>query len=273
MNTLMLKIKNIFLGEIVDEKKFSNQRLVDKVVECFKVRLDTCSLSDSLIYDMNFLIFVPSKYFDEVCVHLPILTRSMVKSFYQIIQTERRKRPFYIPLTNFWTFRVAPLDMSELGEGDITIFGQATAEKTWGETLEQDANLGSVSINGKHSSYAKFHLNSRLFQGVDALEKGCLRIKFNPALSLDEPSTKNAKSQARTSNLEKDLARITFTSVDGSRCYVMRQKMLRIGKAQGKDDISSQHRLSIHTEEISLVAEHFLLAYQENSRSLSYKKK
>lgn len=265
--------KRFFFGEEDATEGFSNQKLADRVVECFKMRMKDCSLNDSLIYDMNFLMLVPPKHFDDVCVHLPILARSMVREFYKVIDTERVKRPLYTPLTNFWTFRVAPKDISELGEeGDIAIFGQATAEKTWGETFEQDANLGSVSINGRHSAYSCFNLNQSLFDGVDTLERGCLRIVFNRNLKLEDydmsgGNTPEPKPSPSTSS--KEYAQITFNSINGSRCYMMRQKMLSIGKARDKDDKPSTERLPIQIGDAALSTEHFYLAYNEQSRSLS----
>lgn len=265
-------LKRFFFGEENQSERFSNQKLADKVVECFKIRMRDCSLNDSLIYDMNFLILVPSQYFDDVCVHLPILSKSMVREFYKVIEIERVKRPSYAPLTNFWTFRVAPKDIGELGEEDgIVIFGQATAEKTWGETFEQDANLGSVSINGKHSAYSRFNLNQELFSGVDALERGCLRIKFSQELKLEDHGMGGniPEPKTSTSSPSKEYAQITFNSRNGSRCYLMKQKVLSIGKARDKDDKPSAERLPIQIGDTALFPDHFCLAYNEPSRSLS----
>lgn len=275
MNMVFEKFRDFFFGKDHDISGFSNQKLADKVVECFKMRMKDCSLNDSLIYDMNFLMLVPPKHFDDVCVHLPILAKSMVREFYKIIETERVKRPSYAPLTNFWTFRVAPKDITELGEeGDIAIFGQATAEKTWGETFEQDANLGSVSINGKHSAYSRFNLNESLFEGVDTLERGCLRIVFNRQLKLEDYDMDGAdearpKPMHNPTTTSKEYAQITFNSLNGSKCYLMRHKMLSIGKARDKDDKPSAERLPIQIGDIALSTEHFYLAYNEHSRSLS----
>lgn len=260
-----------FFWEEGAAKGFSNQKLVDRVVECFKMRMKDCSLNDSLIYDMNFLMLVPPKHFDDVCVHLPILAKSMVRKFYKVIDTERVKRPLYTPLTNFWTFRVAPKDISELGEeGDIAIFGQATAEKTWGETFEQGANLGSVSINGRPPAYFHFNLNQSLFDGVDTLEKGCLRIVFNRNLKLEDYDMSEGNTpEPSPSTSSKEYAQITFNSINGSRCYMMKQKMLSIGKARDKDDKPSAERLPIQIGDAALSTEHFYVAYNDQSRSLS----
>lgn len=261
----------IFFGEENQSEGFRNQKLADKVVECFKMRMKDCSLNESLIYDMNFLILVSHKHFDDVCVHLPILAKSIVGEFYKVIETERVKRTSYAPLTNFWTFRVAPIDISEFGEeGDIAILSQATAEKTWGETYEQDANLGSVSINGKHSAYSRLNLNQKLFDGVDTLEKGCLRILFNYELKLEDHRINGSTLPLPSpSSSSKEYAQITFNSLNGSKCYLMKQKMLNIGKARDKDDKPSAERLPIQIGDIALCTEHFYLSYNEQSRSLS----
>lgn len=302
------RVSNSLFGGDKEHGAFSNQSLVNKAVACFREGLRTSSLRKRLIYDMNFLILVPHKEYDRVADRFSPIVKEMVEGFYEVIQQERMAEPpsllprlfsrgksaetgvmrDYHPLSEYWTFRVAPNDQLEGGDDDgILIIGQATAERTWGDTLVRDADIGSVTINGKRTAYNRFNFNPQMFDGIDTLERGCVRLAFSMELRLDgqtlvsmgksstsagQPSSiqiETAGTPLSSATKDKDaLALLSFSDQGGSKEYHMRNSNLSIGRKQGANDRTSLERLAIETGDEALAIEHFRLSYDPVARRL-----
>lgn len=302
------KIVGALFGSSEGKERFSNQTLVDKAIKCFREGLQASSLKKRLIYDMNFLIFVPHQEYERVADRFSPIVKEMVEGFYEVIKEERQAEPLgivsklfgrgkglptatqrdYHPLSEYWTFRVAPNDELSEEDGDgILIIGQASAERTWGDTLVRDADIGSVTINGKRTAYNRFNFNPQMFDGIDTLERGCVRLSFSMDLRLDGqalasqpkasvPTSTTASVQTSPSITAPNptpsegnaFALLSFSDQSGSKEYHMRRNTLSIGRYQGVGDRTTLERLAIETGDSALVAEHFRISYDPVARRL-----
>ena len=227
------------------------------------------SFDDRLMYDCSFLILMRPEDYYRVEVRLPQIIEGIVSRFYKIINKKKSIYTHYQPLGNYWHFHFCPqetdLDNKEITEGKIQIISTPTSLKQdWGETLDNNlltSSLISVSVNGKHSKYSKYDLNMDSLGSVDIIEKGRMRIKFNPELVFKkEDLNKNEEPKLNA------FAILSFEQNKTKKSYNMIHSVVNVGMAKESNEGSTSTRLNIWMPDSDLQRDHFRIKYDEATR-------
>ena len=247
----------------------SNQSLVNQIEKNFIQVMERESFDDRLMYDCSFLILMRPEDYYRVEVRLPQIIEGIVSRFYKIINKKKSIYTHYQPLGNYWHFHFYPqetdLDNKEITEGKIQIISTPTSLKQdWGETLDNNlltSSLISVSVNGKHSKYSKYDLNMDSLGSVDIIEKGRMRIKFNPELVFKkEDLNKNEEPKLNA------FAILSFEQNKTKKSYNMIHSVVNVGMAKESNEGSTSTRLNIWMPDSDLQRDHFRIKYDEATR-------
>lgn len=247
----------------------SNQSLVNQIEKNFIQVMERESFDDRLMYDCSFLILMRPEDYYRVEVRLPQIIEGIVSRFYKIINKKKSIYTHYQPLGNYWHFHFCPqetdLDNKEITEGKIQIISTPTSLKQdWGETLDNNlltSSLISVSVNGKHSKYSKYDLNMDSLGSVDIIEKGRMRIKFNPELVFKkEDLNKNEEPKLNA------FAILSFEQNKTKKSYNMIHSVVNVGMAKESNEGSTSTRLNIWMPDSDLQRDHFRIKYDEATR-------
>lgn len=266
-----LKKINLFgSSEDNDGSQLSNQSLINQIEAHFKRGMERDSFDDQLIYDCNFLVLMRPEDYQKAELRLPQIVEGLVKRFYKIIQKKKVKYARYQPLGNYWYFQFCPQEQDPqnqtIEEGKVVIISTATSLKQdWGETLQQNllsSELLNVSINGKHSKYSKYDLNLETLGGIDILEKGKMRLKFNSQLLFtDGDILKEEKKEIAA------YARLSFEQNYSKKSYSIIGNYVEVGLAKRANEDSNASRLNIYEPNSALQQEHFAVRYDKESNT------
>ncbi|HOZ85189.1 MAG TPA: hypothetical protein PK191_06850 [Niabella sp.] len=263
---MLSKIKKWLLpDEEEEEKRLTNQELVNQVVESFKETIDRESFNKRMMYDCSYLILMRPEDYHHAELRLAGITEGILDEFHDIIHEKKVQFPRYAPIGTFWDFQFCPsekgIDNAEIEPGSVQVISAPTSEKSWAELSSEHIK---VSISSKHSKYSKYDLNPNTFANIDILSKGHFRVKFNKDLFASETATSSATNSSVTPKKDK-LATIQFVVNKQRYSYPMREKQLKITKAL--DGLtSSATLLCINDPTGSLQKEHIMIKYEEAAR-------
>ncbi len=248
-----------------DDKKLTNQALVDQVVASFKETIERESFNRRMMYDCSYLILMKPDDYHHAELRLAGITEGILDEFYAYINEKKVQYPRYDPIGNFWDFQYCPsqkgIDNVDIEPGFVQVISAPTSEKSW---VELSSELIKVSISSKHSKYSKYDLNPNTFANIDILSKGHYRVKFNKDLFATESPT-TATSNSSVSPKRDKLATIQFVINKQRFSFPMREKHLKITKAV--DGLTSTATLlCINEASGSLQKEHIMIKYEENAR-------
>ncbi|WP_346239164.1 hypothetical protein ABDK00_010530 [Niabella insulamsoli] len=262
---MLSKIKKWLLpDEDQDERRLTNQTLVDQVVSSFKETIERESFNKRMMYDCSYLILMRPEDYHHAELRLAGITEGILDEFYAYINEKKNQYPRYDPIGSFWDFQYCPaekgIDNSDIEPGSVQVVSAPTSEKSW---MELSSEQIKVSVSTKHSKYSKYDLNPNTFANIDILSKGHFRVKFNKDLFAVEASAVNANSS--TSAKKDKLATIQFVINKQRYSFPMREKQLKITKAV-EGLTSTATLLCINEPSGSLQKEHVMIKYEEGSR-------
>lgn len=267
---MLNRLKKVFFKdkEIGNANEFTNQYLVDKVAKAFKDVLERDSIEMQMLYDCDFLILLPPEIYSRVELQAPLIAKGMIHRFYEIIKAEKSKYKSYLPLAEAWHIQFIPKDFTDTVAGtdfgtQMDIVSSPVSIKDWNELTEDEVN--KVSVNGKHSKYTKWNINEAVLGRVDMLEKGRIRLKFNPNLEV-EPQ-KEAQKTLPVAN--GTLAKLLFSEGNKYLSFTMKKAELTVSRAKNDQEVSTESRLIIRTTDHGLKPDHFCIRYNPEARSFS----
>lgn len=255
LQTLINRI-NIFGDKSSDSTGLTNQSLVKQIESHFLNRLEHQSFDNQMLYDCSFLVIMAPDDYHRAKLRFPQIVKGVVTRFYKVIQKKKSKYKEYLPAGNYWYFQFIPLPQdTQAKDGTVTIISTATSLKQdWGETLNQNlisSELINVSVNGQHSKYSKYDLNLETLGGVDVLEVGKMRLKFNKQLLFsDEDILK-----------EEAFGTLSFEQNYTKKSYNIVSNYVEVGLAKRKEEGITTSRLNIFEPNSSLQQDHFAIRY------------
>lgn len=260
------KIKKWLLPDEEDnEKRLTNQALVNQVVESFKETIERESFNKRMMYDCSYLIMMRPEDYHHAELRLAGITEGILDEFYEHINEKKAQYPRYAPIGNYWDFQYCPaekgVDNIEIEPGSVQVISAPTAEKSWTELSSEQIK---VSISSKHSKYSKYDLNPNTFANIDILAKGHFRVKFSKDLFPNDTTTSGSVNTSITPKKDK-LAIIRFMINRQRYDFIMREKHLKITKALD-GMTSSATLLCINEPTDSLQKEHIMIKYEESAR-------
>lgn len=245
-----------------------NQELVKEVEKVFKQVLERDSVDAEMLYDCSFMIAVPTEHYNRTLLHAGRTAQAIVKRFYAVIEANRSKRPNYRPQSKYWDFQFVPKE-ADIENAGIEVISQPVAEKSWEDTLSDKSSMGRVSINGKHSKYSRWDIDSLVLENIHILGEGRIRIPFDENLGNASPSTPQPQQGAQKpfagqSHSEANpVAELYFDENGVKKGFPMRQAVVEVGRATSDADRATFGKLFIQTQDTSLRREHFLIRYEQ----------
>lgn len=262
------KIKKWLLPDEEEEnKRLTNQALVDIVVASFKETVERESFNRRMMYDCSYLILMRPEDYHHAELRLAGITEGILDEFYDYINEKKTQFPRYDPIGSFWDFQYCPadkgIDNSEIEPGSVQVVSAPTSEKSW---VELSSEQIKVSISSKHSKYSKYDLNPNTFANIDILAKGHFRVKFNKELFAAESTpTSNANTNTSVTPKKDKLATIQFVVNKQRYSFPMREKILKITRAV-EGLTSTATLLCINEPTGSLQKEHVMIKYEDSAR-------
>ncbi|MGN7786463.1 hypothetical protein ACTJIJ_18160 [Niabella sp. 22666] len=264
---MLNKIKKWLLpDEEEEEKRLTNQVLVNQVVESFKETIERESFNKRMMYDCSYLILMRPEDYHHAELRLAGITEGILDEFYSHINEMKSQYPRYDPIGSFWDFQYCPaekgVDNTEIEPGSVQVVSAPTSEKSW---MELSSEQIKVSVSSKHSKYSKYDLNPNTFANIDILSKGHFRVKFNKELFASEPGTTSAGANTSVTPKKDKLATLQFVINKQRYSFPMREKQLKITRAV-EGLTSTATLLCINEPSGSLQKEHVMIKYEEGSR-------
>jgi hypothetical protein len=264
---MLNKIKKWLLpDEEEEEKRLTNQVLVNQVVESFKETIERESFNKRMMYDCSYLILMRPEDYHHAELRLAGITEGILDEFYSHINEMKSQYPRYDPIGSFWDFQYCPaekgVDNTEIEPGSVQVVSAPTSEKSW---MELSSEQIKVSVSSKHSKYSKYDLNPNTFANIDILSKGHFRVKFNKELFASEPGTTPAGANTSVTPKKDKLATLQFVINKQRYSFPMREKQLKITRAV-EGLTSTATLLCINEPSGSLQKEHVMIKYEEGSR-------
>ncbi len=263
------KIKKWLLPyEEEEEKRLTNQALVDQVVSSFKETIARESFNRRMMYDCSYLILMRPEDYRHAELRLAGITQGILDEFYEYIQLMKNQYPRFEPIGNFWDFQYSPaehgINNEDIEPGFVQVISAPTSEKSWAELSSEQIK---VSISSKHSKYSRYDLNPDTFSNIDILSKGHFRVKFNRELLGNVAPAPGANTAASEPSGQKDrLATIQFVLQKQRYSFPMRERQLKITKAI-PGMASTSTLLCIDEPSGSLQKEHIMIKYEEPARA------
>ncbi len=263
------KIKKWLLPyEEEEDKRLTNQALVDQVVSSFKETIARESFNRRMMYDCSYLILMRPEDYRHAELRLAGITQGILDEFYEYIQLMKNQYPRFEPIGNFWDFQYSPaehgINNEDIEPGFVQVISAPTSEKSWAELSSEQIK---VSISSKHSKYSRYDLNPDTFSNIDILSKGHFRVKFNRELLGTVAPAPGASSTAPEPGGQKDrLATIQFVLQKQRYSFPMRERHLKITKAI-PGMASTSTLLCIDEPSGSLQKEHIMIKYEESARA------
>ncbi len=263
------KIKKWLLPyEEEEEKRLTNQALVDQVVSSFKETIARESFNRRMMYDCSYLILMRPEDYRHAELRLAGITQGILDEFYEYIQLMKNQYPRFEPIGNFWDFQYSPAEQGinneDIEPGFVQVISAPTSEKSWAELSSEQIK---VSISSKHSKYSRYDLNPDTFSNIDILSKGHFRVKFNRELLGNVAPAPGANTAASEPSGQKDrLATIQFVLQKQRYSFPMRERQLKITKAI-PGMASTSTLLCIDEPSGSLQKEHIMIKYEEPARA------
>lgn len=264
---MLNKIKKWLLpDEEEEEKRLTNQVLVNQVVESFKETIERESFNKRMMYDCSYLILMRPEDYHHAELRLAGITEGILDEFYSHINEKKNQYPRYDPIGSFWDFQYCPaekgVDNTEIEPGSVQVVSAPTSEKSW---MELSSEQIKVSVSSKHSKYSKYDLNPSTFANIDILSKGHFRVKFNKELFTSEPGTTATGANTSVTPKKDKLATLQFVINKQRYSFPMREKQLKITRAV-EGLTSTATLLCINEPSGSLQKEHVMIKYEEGSR-------
>jgi hypothetical protein len=263
------KIKKWLLPyEEEEDKRLTNQALVDQVVSSFKETIARESFNRRMMYDCSYLILMRPEDYRHAELRLAGITQGILDEFYEYIQLMKNQYPRFEPIGNFWDFQYSPaehgINNEDIEPGFVQVISAPTSEKSWAELSSEQIK---VSISSKHSKYSRYDLNPDTFSNIDILSKGHFRVKFNRELLGTVATAPGATAPASEPGGQKDrLATIQFVLQKQRYSFPMRERQLKITKAI-PGMASTATLLCIDEPSGSLQKEHIMIKYEESARA------
>jgi hypothetical protein len=264
---MLSKLKKWLLAdEEEDDKKLTNQALVDQVVASFKETVERESFNRRMMYDCSYLILMRPEDYHHAELRLAGITEGILDEFYEYINEKKSQYPRYDPIGSFWDFQYCPaekgIDNSDIEPGSVQVISAPTSEKSW---VELSGEQIKVSVSSKHSRYSKYDLNPNTFANIDILSKGHFRVKFNKDLFAGAEAARTASTNTSVTPKKDKLATIQFVVNKQRYSFPMREKQLKITRAV-EGLTSTATLLCINEPTGSLQKEHVMIKYEESSR-------
>lgn len=262
------KLKKWLLpDEEQEDKKLTNQLLVNEVVASFKETIERESFNKRMMYDCSYLILMRPEDYRHAELRLAGITEGILDEFYDYIQQLKSRYPRYEPIGSFWDFQYCPaekgIDNTDIEPGSVQVISAPTSEKSWTELSSEQIK---VSVSSKHSKYSKYDLNPNTFANIDILSKGHFRVKFNKDLFATEAAPAAGLASANMQQAKDKLATIQFVLNKQRYSFPMREKNLKITKAiEGLT--TTPTLLCINEPTGSLQKEHVMIRYDEGARA------
>lgn len=269
------KLKKIFFKDkvISNTKEFSNQYLVDRVVNVFKEVMHRKSFDNQMMYDCSFLIFLPPEIYNDIELQTPLLSTGMIRRFYEEINKYKDKYEKYLPLANEWHIHFAPTNIEQDPaetdlETKINIMSYITDIK-WEDLTSEEVE--KVSINGKNSKYSKWNINQEVLGRINIIEKGRFTLKFNPDLKIIEDTSaviggSGLKEKKDTTDV---LATVSFYEDSKLKTFPMKENILQVSRSTNANDKLTKDHLFIKTDDRGLKPNHFTIKFNPEARSFS----
>lgn len=264
---MLNKIKKWLLpDEEEEEKRLTNQVLVNQVVASFKETIERESFNKRMMYDCSYLILMRPEDYHHAELRLAGITEGILDEFYSHINEMKAQYPRFDPIGSFWDFQYCPaekgVDNSEIESGSVQVVSAPTSEKSW---MELSSEQIKVSVSSKHSKYSKYDLNPNTFANIDILSKGHFRVKFNKELFASEANTTSANTNSSITPKKDKLATLQFVINKQRYSFPMREKQLKITRAV-EGLTSTATLLCINEPSGSLQKEHVMIKYEEGAR-------
>lgn len=264
---MLNKIKKWLLpDEEEEEKRLTNQVLVDQVVASFKETIERESFNKRMMYDCSYLILMRPEDYHHAELRLAGITEGILDEFYSHINEKKNQYPRYDPIGSFWDFQYCPaekgVDNTEIEPGSVQVVSAPTSEKSW---MELSSEQIKVSVSSKHSKYSKYDLNPNTFANIDILSKGHFRVKFNKELFNAESNATPAGTNTSVTPKKDKLATLQFVINKQRYSFPMREKQLKITRAV-EGLTSTATLLCINEPSGSLQKEHVMIKYEEAAR-------
>lgn len=265
---MLNKIKKWLLPdeEEEEEKRLTNQVLVNQVVASFKETIERESFNKRMMYDCSYLILMRPEDYHHAELRLAGITEGILDEFYSHINEMKSQYPRFDPIGSFWDFQYCPaekgVDNTEIEPGSVQVVSAPTSEKSW---MELSSEQIKVSVSSKHSKYSKYDLNPNTFANIDILSKGHFRVKFNKELFASEPNAISAGTNTSVTPKKDKLATIQFVINKQRYSFPMREKQLKITRAV-EGLTSTATLLCINEPSGSLQKEHVMIKYEEAAR-------
>ncbi|WP_114791389.1 hypothetical protein U0035_00655 [Niabella yanshanensis] len=264
---MLNKIKKWLLpDEEEEEKRLTNQVLVNQVVASFKETIERESFNKRMMYDCSYLILMRPEDYHHAELRLAGITEGILDEFYSHINEKKNQYPRYDPIGSFWDFQYCPaekgVDNTEIEPGSVQVVSAPTSEKSW---MELSSEQIKVSVSSKHSKYSKYDLNPNTFANIDILSKGHFRVKFNKELFASESNTTSTGTNTSLTPKKDKLATLQFVINKQRYSFPMREKQLKITRAV-EGLTSTATLLCINEPSGSLQKEHVMIKYEEGSR-------
>ena len=133
------KIKRWLLpDEDEQEKRLTNQVLVDQVVASFKETIDRESFNKRMMYDCSYLVLMRPEDYHHAELRLAGITEGILDEFYEYINEKKNQYPRYDPIGSFWDFQYCPadkgIDNTEIEPGSVQVIS-APLPKNHGQSF------------------------------------------------------------------------------------------------------------------------------------------
>lgn len=180
------------------DSALTNQKIMDELVNHFKIKLKEESFGSRMVYHMAYTILMDaSDYADRMAV-LGSIVEEAVSKFYENIQDKRSVYSNYTPLSNYWYFQFVPceagaevdgIDGISISKGSMCIISRhyppSSNESTNvydGPDIDASPNV-QVSVKVANSNVvSNVYVNRDVLKNIDSLGGGEFRMRFDMSL-------------------------------------------------------------------------------------------
>lgn len=271
------KLIRFFLDRLKADKQadmtpdglLTNKRLLEELVQHFKMKLEDESFGQRMLYPMSFNILMDPVDYEARKQSLPFVLPEVVSAFYKIIDNMRSQYPIYEPPAKYWFFQFSscPLGIIRTENANpLTVRrGHITTIATFVAFDVKNANNSFVDSNTRVSIKLddsnvvnNVNVNTNAIKNLDIISENTFVYAFDKTLNCDSQRIINS------SNLGEiyGYAELSYTSAGRIYHFTMKDSLIHIS---GKNEMRKGRSFLILESE-NIKDSHVQIKYVANEK-------
>lgn len=255
-------------------KYIKNTDILNDFKELFLYNIERDSLGDRMLYPMYFNILMHEEDYKDRKSYFPYIVPEIIKALYAIIKEEQSRYKNITPVCKYWVFQFSPCrngGQFDAEDGETNMIDRGALIPTallYNPDLDIVNNVSvkgniKVSVKCNNSNVIKnANINLDALLGIDMLEEGYFRYKFNDKLVFEsEQKVSNAMDNSKEITANKsELAILTYQKAGYNIEYTMKDSPIYISGKNDERKISTVFKL----ENEELENGHVQIKYENN---------